>query len=446
MGEILVPALIERKRNGQALSSEEWSRLVAGFTAGTVPDYQMAALLMAVMFNGMEGPELAALTDAMLDSGVRLERGERGRPCVGMHSTGGVGDKVSLILVPLVASCGVAVPMMAGRGSGHTGGTLDKLEAIAGVRTDLSPVEARRQVSRIGCAIFGATPEIAPADRKLYALRDATGTVESIPLIAASIMAKKLAENLDALVLDVTCGSGAFLPQRERALELAQTMIRLGADHGCPAVALITAMDRPLGRACGNALETEEALLALRGEAPTDLLEVTYALGAEMLVAAGVAPDAAAARPMLEAQLGSGRAAECCAALIEAQGGNPRVLDDPGVLPQAPRGAVYPAPADGHIRQIEPRRIGRAITALGGGRRRMGERIDPAVGFVISVKPGARVRRGDPIATIHARDDEGLILGRAALEAAIEITDDRFPPTLPLISHRVTRQGVEVLA
>src|SRR5213596_164020 len=290
---MFVVPLIERKRDGGALTPEEWSALVAAYTAGRVPDYQMAALLMAVYFRGLERPELAALTDAMLASGQRLAFDGWATPRIDKHSTGGVGDKVSLVLAPLVAACGVAVPMMSGRGLGHTGGTLDKLEAIPGFRTGLSLAEAKAQVMKLGCAMLGQTPEIAPADKRLYALRDVTGTVESIPLIAASIMSKKLAEGLTGLVLDVKRGSGAFLPSLERGLELAQNMIDLGADHNCPVVALITAMDRPLGRACGNALEVEEAVLALRGEGPDDLMHVTFALGAEMLMLAQCVDDRA---------------------------------------------------------------------------------------------------------------------------------------------------------
>ena len=335
---MLAAPLIERKRDGGALTPEEWSALVAAYTAGRVPDYQMAALLMAVVFRGLERHELAALTDAMLASGSRLAFEGWATPRVDKHSTGGVGDKVSLVLAPLVAACGVAVPMMSGRGLGHTGGTLDKLEAIPGFRTGLSLVEAKAQTVKIGCVMIGQTAEIAPADRRLYALRDVTGTVEAIPLIAASIMSKKLAEGLNALVLDVKRGSGAFLPALEQALGLAQTMIALGEDRGCPTVALLTAMDRPLGRACGNALETEEAILGLRGEGPPDLMAVTYALGVEMLLAAGIDQTSTKARQRLENALASGIAAEKFEQVIEAQGGNPHVVEDPSLLPQA--GAV----------------------------------------------------------------------------------------------------------
>src|SRR5437667_117443 len=281
----------------------------------------------------------------------------------------------------------VAVPMMSGRGLGHTGGTLDKLEAIPGFRTGLSLAEAKAQVLKLGCAMIGQTPEIAPADRRIYALRDVTGTVEAIPLIAASIMSKKLAEGLNALVLDVKRGSGAFLPRLEQSLELARTMIALGEDRGCPTVALLTAMDRPLGRACGNALETEEAIGALRGEGPEDLLEVTYALGAEMLLAAGIEKTSKRARQRLANALASGLAAEKFEQVIEAQGGNPKVVEDPSVLPQAKEVEVYAAPRTGVVAKVEPKTIGRAVVAMGGGRRKVEDEVDPTVGFVAGWLP-----------------------------------------------------------
>src|SRR5919202_2084800 len=373
---MLAYTLIERKRDGGRIEADEWHALVGEYAAGRVPDYQMAALLMAAYLRGLDAAEMGALTDAMLASGRTLDLDDLFVPRVDKHSTGGVGDKVSLVLAPLVASLGVAVPMMSGRGLGHTGGTLDKLEAIPGMRTDLTLAEARAQVERLGCALIGQTGEIAPADRKLYALRNATATVDSIPLIAASIMSKKLAEGLTGLVLDVKRGSGAFLPELERGLELARTMIELGADHACPVVALVTAMDRPLGRACGNALEVEEAISALRGEGPPDLMAVTLALGAEMLVLAGTAKDQDAARREMEKAIGTGRAAEKFQAVIEAQGGNPGVVDDPAVLPQAAACELFPSPRRGFVARVEPRTVGRRVTALGGGRTKMDDVLD----------------------------------------------------------------------
>jgi pyrimidine-nucleoside phosphorylase len=442
--------LIERKRDGGRVAAAEWRRLADAYARGAVPDYQMAALLMAIYFRGLDRDETRALTDAMLASGDRLHldhlaaHGWRGR--VDKHSTGGVGDKVSLVLAPLVAALGVAVPMMSGRGLGHTGGTLDKLESIPGFRTDLPLAAATRQLERLGCALIGQTAEIAPADRKMYALRDVTGTVEAIPLISASIMSKKLAEGLTGLVLDVKRGSGAFIPELDRGLELARTMVALGADHGCPTVALLTAMDRPLGRACGNALETEESILALRGEGPADLMEVTYALGAEMLVLGGAAATLDAAHAALRAAIADGRALRRFQAIVEAQGGNPAVADDPALLPQAAHQRVYVAPRAGVVVRVEPRAVGKGVIALGGGRTRVDEPVDPAVGFYITARPGDRVAMGQPLATIHARDAAGLAAGKAALAAAVVIADVLDAPPLPLVSHRVTGAGVEVLA
>ncbi len=441
---MVIPRLIERKRDGGALAEAEWRELVQAYTAGRVPDYQMAALLMAVVFRGLEPPELDALTEAMLASGDRFRFDGWTTPRVDKHATGGVGDKTSLILAPLLAACGVAVPTMSGRGLGHTGGTLDKLEAIPGFRTRLTLREAEAQVRAIGCVMLGQSDEIAPADRKLYALRDVTGTVESVPLISASIMSKKLAEGLSGLVLDVKTGSGAFLPEPGRALELARTMIGLGVARGCPTVALLTAMDRPLGHACGNALEVEEALLLLHGEGPPDLRELTLALGVEMLRLAEPTVPAVDARRRLEDALGSGRALERFARLVEAQGGNPAIADDPGALPQAAEVELYEAPADGFVARVEPRTIGRAIVALGGGRNRVEDEVDPAVGFVITVKPGHEVRRGEPLASVFARDEAGAAEGLAALGEAIVISEAP-PPATALISHRVTALGVEAV-
>jgi len=441
---MVIPALIEHKRDGGALTADQWSELIRAYVAGQVPDYQMSALLMAIYFRGLEPAELAALTDTMIDSGDRLRFDGLGRPVADKHSTGGVGDKVSLLLAPMVASCGVAVPMMSGRGLGHTGGTLDKLESIPGFRTNLTLREAKAQIERLGCCMLGQTPEVAPADKRMYALRDVTATVESIPLIAASIMSKKLAEGLNGLVLDVKTGSGAFLTDLAKSSELARTMIGLGEARGCPTVALLTAMDRPLGRACGNALEMEEAIEGLRGGGPSDLMEVTYALAAEMLVLVRAASGLREARAQLEAAVASGRALETFARVIEAQGGNPAVIEDPGVLPQARAVEVYRAEASGVVAAVEPRRSGRAIIELGGGRQAVEDAVDPTVGFVVTVKPGDPVRAGEPIASIFAKDEAGITSGTAALREAIVIGD--HGTRTPLISHRITSRGVELLA
>jgi pyrimidine-nucleoside phosphorylase len=439
---MLALRLIERKRDGGRIEPGEWRALVLAYAAGHVPDYQMAALLMAAFLRGLDRAETVALTEAMMASGLRLDLSHIRTPRVDKHSTGGVGDKVSLVLAPLIASLGVAVPMMSGRGLGHTGGTLDKLDSIPGMRTDLSIRQSVLQLERIGCVLIGQTEEIAPADRKLYSLRSATATVEAIPLIASSIMSKKLAEDLTGLVLDVKRGSGSFMPELERGIDLARVMIELGADHGCPVIALVTAMDRPLGRACGNALEVEEAIHALRGEGPPDLMRVTYALGAEMLQVAGVAHSREAAWRDMEVAISSGRAADKMREVIDAQGGNGGVVDDPSVLPQASACELYDAPRRGFVARVEPRAVGRGVIALGGGRQRVDDLVDPTVGFVITAKPGDWVEQGEPMATIFARDASGIEIGHAALREAITIADEAEPP-LPLVSHRVTIEGVE---
>jgi pyrimidine-nucleoside phosphorylase len=441
---MLVHRLIERKRDGGRLDAGEWRTLITRYTAGVVPDYQMSAFLMACFLRGMDRTETSALTEAMLNSGSRFDLTALGVPRVDKHSIGGVGDKVSLVLAPLVASLGVAVPMVSGRGLGHTGGTLDKLESIPGMRTSLSLAEARKQIEDLGCAMLGQTTEIAPADRKLYALRDATSTVESIPLIASSIMSKKLAEDLTGLVIDIKSGSGAFLASFDAEVALAQEMIFLGEGHGCPVVALVTAMDRPLGLACGHALEVAESIAALKGEGPPDLMQVTLALGAEMLVLGGVARDADAARSDLQASLASGKALALFRKIIVRQGGDPSVLDDPTRLPQAPMREAFVASRAGVVARVEPRTVGRGIIELGGGRKVMSDSIDPAVGFVITAKPGDKVEKGQPLATIHARDTAGIATGREALQAAITIADSADPP-LKLVSHRISRAGVETL-
>jgi pyrimidine-nucleoside phosphorylase len=437
--------LIARKRDGGRITPAEWREFAAEYAAGRLPDYQVSALLMAIFFRGLDDAETYALMEAMLDSGGRLDFSHLKARAVDKHSTGGVGDKVSIILAPLVAVCGVPVPMMSGRGLGHTGGTLDKLEAIPGFNTRITLAQATAQVEKLGCALIGQTSEIAPADKKLYALRDATATVEAIPLIAASIMSKKLAEGLSGLVLDVKTGAGAFLPETERALQLAQTMVAIGARRDCPVVALLTNMDQPLGVACGNAIEIEESLDVLRGGGPADTREVTLALGAEMLVLGGVSADTGHARELLENALASGAALERFRQIVAAQGGDPRVIDEPEkVLPQAPEQQTYFSHRSGFVARVEPRVIGQGIITLGGGRRTMEDTVDPAVGFRVLVNPGDRIMRGQPMATVYARDAAGIEAGMAALKQAIVVAeDDHSPP--PLISHRVTSAGIEVL-
>jgi pyrimidine-nucleoside phosphorylase len=442
---MLAHRLIERKRDGGRLENGEWRALIMAYAAGHIPDYQMSAFLMACFLKGLDRGETAALTEAMLNSGVKFELGALGKPRLDKHSIGGVGDKVSIVLAPVVSVLGVAVPMVSGRGLGHTGGTLDKLESIPGFRTNLTLAEAHEQISEIGCALIGQSSEIAPADRKLYALRDATATVESIPLIAASIMSKKLAEDLTGLVLDIKRGSGAFLTSFDQEVALANEMISLGESHNCPVVAVFTAMDRPLGRACGNALEIEEAIATLKGEGPEDLVIVTAALCAEMLLLAGLTKNLDEGRAAARETLASGKAAEQFSRIIEKQGGNPRVLDDPALLPQAAECELFTSQRAGFVQRVEPRAVGRGIIELGGGRTTMEDKIDPAVGFVITAKPGDWVQAGEPLASIYARDRAGVDRGKAVLKKAITIGDEAEPP-LPLVSHRATAQGIEELS
>jgi pyrimidine-nucleoside phosphorylase len=437
--------LIERKRDGGHIAPEEWYTFTAELAAGRLAEYQVAAFLMAIYFRGLGEDETLSLMEGMLRTGKTLNLRHLSVGRVDKHSTGGVGDKVSLVLAPLVASCGAVVPMISGRGLGHTGGTLDKLESIPGFRTGLSLAAATAQLERIGCALIGQTDEIAPADRALYAMRDATGTVASIPLIAASIMSKKLAEGLTGLVLDVKTGSGAFTSAVSEGVRLARIMIALGARHECPVVALLTNMDAPLGVACGNACEVEEAVASLSGGGPPELRELTLSLGAEMLVLAGVTSDRAAARIRLAAAIESGAALEKFRAIVAAQGGDPRICDAPAsVMPQAAFRMSYTARRDGIVQRVEPRAVGKGIMAMGGGRVTMGVTIDPTVGYLITARPGDRVQRGDALATILSRDEACAVLGRAALDDAFELGDSALDPR-PLISHRITATEVETL-
>ena len=436
---MFVPHLIERKRDGGELTAVEMRDLLAAYAAGQVPDYQISALLMAVFFQGMGRGETAGLLDGMMGTGGKLDFSALGKPVIDKHSTGGVGDKVSLVLAPLVAACGVAVPMMSGRGLGHTGGTLDKLESIPGFRTNLTLAETMKQMEKIGCALIGQTPEIAPVDKKLYALRDVTATVECIPLISASIMSKKLSEGLTGLVLDVKLGSGAFITDGAKSRILAETMIRLGEDRGCPTVALLTAMDRPLGRSCGNALEVEESVNALKGQGPEDLMEITMAEAVEMLLLAGrTSPQEA--RAELDKALKSGAAARKFQEIIEAQDGNPAVVDDPAILPQAAEVEVYQAPRAGTVLRVEPRTIGKAVVQMGGGRSKADDVVDPTVGFVISARPGQKVAKGEPLASIYARDTAGIELALAALRESINIGEGKAEMP-PLVAARMTAKG-----
>ena len=436
--------LIRRKRDGEELPPEELSALLRSFHSGDLPSYQMAAFLMAVYFQGLSQGELKALVDVLMASGERVSfEGEPGRR-VDKHSTGGVGDKVSLVLAPLAASLGVQVPMMSGRGLGHSGGTVDKLESIPGLRMELSLEEFRAQVLDIGLALISQTPEIAPLDGKLYGLRDVTATVESIPLIASSIMSKKLSEGIDGLVLDVKAGNGAFMAEEERALELARTMISIGGEHGRDVVALVTAMDRPLGHAVGNSLEVAESLEVLRGEGPADVREVTVALTAEMLLLAHLAEDRKEAWEQAAAALDDGRGLDMFRRVIEAQGGEARVVDDPTVLPTAPVRRVVEAEREGRVTAMATRALGEVAVELGAGRKRLEDEVDPRVGFALWVQQGAEVERGQPLAEVHAADDASAEEAARAIRSCLAISGDEAV-FRPLISHRVTAAGVERL-
>jgi thymidine phosphorylase len=419
--------VLRTKRDGGALSDEQIRFFIEGYTAGTIADEQASALCMAILLRDMTGAELATWTQAMIDSGERLDLSGVGRPTVDKHSTGGVGDKVSLVLAPLVAACGAAVPQLSGRGLGHTGGTLDKLEAIAGWRATLPNDEMVAQLRDVGAVISAASEALCPADRKLYALRDVTATVEAIPLIASSIMAKKIAEGTESLVLDVKFGSGAFLPELDRARRLAETMVGLGQAHGVRTVALLTDMDSPLGRACGNGLEVAESVATLQGSGPSDLVELTLALAREMLGLAGL--EGPAADPA--AALADGRALAVWDEMIRAQGGDP---DAP--LASAPVRHEVVAPAAGYLTRLDARAVGIAVWRLGAGRSRKDEPVSPTAGAVCLRKPGDRVEAGEPVLELHVDDPARLDPALAALDGAITVAPEP-PDPRPLIVDRI---------
>ncbi len=434
--------VISKKRDGGALSPEEIDYFVSGFTKGETPNYQMASLLMAIFLRGMNQEETFSLTTSMLHSGQALDLSDIPGKKVDKHSTGGVGDKVSLVLAPAVAAAGAVVPMISGRGLGHTGGTLDKLESIPGFKTLLTIEEFKRNLSRIGVSIIGQTPELAPADAKIYALRDVTATVDSIPLIASSIMSKKLAAGLDGLVLDVKLGRGAVFNQEEKAFQLARTIIGIGLKFGKRVVALVTDMDQPLGRMAGNGLEVKEVIELLKGEGPLDLREITIALGAQMLLLAQVAKDIRDGEERIRGVIEGGEALAKFGEMVKAQGGDLRVIDDPRALPQAKLKIVAKAEASGWVTSLDAKLIGQAVVALGGGRKDLTSKIDYAVGVELLKRRGDEVREGEDLAFVHA-SGEGE--GREALQlvqSAYQLSEDPLQ-VRPLILYLVTEDGVK---
>ncbi len=429
--------IIEKKRDGHELSEEEIKFWIEGYTDGSIPDYQMAALAMAIYFKGMELPEISALTDAMMHSGSLVDTSGINRYKADKHSTGGIGDKVSLILAPLVACCDIAIPMISGRGLGITGGTLDKMESIKGYRTDLTIPEFLKVVDECGCSIIGQTLDLAPADKKLYALRDVTGTVQSIPLISASIMSKKLAEGMDGLVLDVKWGNGAFMKTKEDAEALAKVMVGIGSSMGRDMTAVLTDMNQPLGRTAGNALEVIETIEALQGNGADDLMEVTLTLSAHMLILAGKADNLQSAIAILQEHIDTGRAYDKFLLMIEMQGGDIEVIQKPELLPKAKIEHEYLATATGYIAEMSADKVGRACLELGAGRRAVTDKIDYAVGISDIHKIGDSVEKGEPILTLHANDHQKLEIALKHLDQGIVISTEK--PVAPKLIGKTIR-------
>ncbi|MBT8198593.1 MAG: thymidine phosphorylase [Acidimicrobiia bacterium] len=421
--------LIERKRDGGGLTGEEIRWIITEYTAGSIPDYQMSALLMAIFLRGFNERELAVWTEAMMHSGDVLDFSHLPTAKVDKHSTGGVGDKVSIPLAPIVAACGLVVPMMSGRGLGHTGGTLDKLESIPGFRARLDPDEFGQILERHGMVLAGQSETLVPADRLIYALRDATGTVPSIPLISSSIMSKKLAEDLDGLVLDVKVGKGAFMKHEAGARKLAETMVGIGAAHRTRVVAILTDMSQPLGTTVGNALEIHESLDVLAGHGPPDTKEIVYKLGAEMLLLGNLAQTEREARHMMRDAVDSGAAMERFSAVIEAQGGDPAALIDRSLLPAARDTRELRAPRAGFITRCDALDIGTAAVRLGAGRATKEDDVDPGVGIIVHHKVGAEVEGGEPLATVHYNDEPTLENALGLLQDAWEVAPTPPPPT-----------------
>lgn len=420
--------IIEKKRDGAELTAAEIEFFTRGYAAGAIPDYQMAAFVMAIAIRGMTLEETCFLTKGMIASGIVLDTSSIHQPKIDKHSTGGIGDKISLVLAPLVASCGMAVPMIAGRGLGITGGTLDKLEAIPGYRTNLKEKEFLRVVAECGCSITGASGRIAPADKKLYALRDVTGTVPSIPLIVASILSKKVAAGLDGLIFDVKLGKGAFMKTRKSANNLAKTLVEVSRLSNLRSNALITDMNQPLGRAVGNALEVIEAVETLHGKGPADIVELTLALGAKMLLLAGIEADPAAGRHRLMSKINSGEAFERFKTMVRLQGGNSNCLDRPDNLVHAVIKFPITAETAGYVQEVNAELIGKASVALGAGRSKLEDKIDHSVGIMGLKKIGDFVEHGELLALIYANLKEHLATAKALVKQAFKIGAERVTP------------------
>jgi len=435
-----VPHIILKKRQGKALSPDEIDVVVQKYTDDDMPDYQMAALLMAIVLRGMTYRETAHLTHSMIKSGEQIDLSAFAGPKIDKHSTGGVGDKISLILAPLMAAAGLYVPMMSGRGLAHSGGTLDKLEAIPGFRTNLSVKEVVNQVGKLGIAMFGQTETIAPADKKMYALRDATATIESVPLITASILSKKLAEGIDGLVMDVKAGSGAFMQTIEQAEDLADNIIHTAELNDLPTVALITNMNQPLGYAVGNWLETREAIHCLRNEGPKDLMDLTFALGVEMLFLGKHAENEIDARSQLERHISNGSAFEKFKQMVAAQGGETRFIESPDDYPASKATQTINAEQSGTIHQLDAKKIGTAVMKLGGGRAVMSDTIDPKAGIILSKKMSDRVEKGEPLATLYTDREEKMTGVARQVRDAFLIKDEPVKSE-PLVLKKRTRQN-----
>ncbi|HLR33349.1 MAG TPA: thymidine phosphorylase [Fodinibius sp.] len=440
-----IVSLIQKKRDGEPLTRDEITHLIEQYTSEAVPDYQMSAFLMASFLNGLDEEEASALTYAMLHSGQVLDLSDIPGKKVDKHSTGGVGDKLSLILAPIVASYGIPVPMISGRGLGHTGGTLDKMEAIPGFTVDISLNRYRKILTECGMVMAGQTEGIAPADKRLYALRDVTGTVESIPLIAGSIMSKKLAEGIDALVLDVKFGSGAFMKTHEDARKLAETLVAIGEDFGKETIAYLTNMNQPLGYKIGNWLEVEESMESLQGNGPADVMEITHMLAGTMIMQGGKAQTVAEGIEMSKAAVANGQAFEKWLQLTEKQGGDTAVLKDFSVYDQAGHAFEFSASTSGYITEIDAYQIGMASLELGAGRKTKEDAIDPASGIELKKKIGSRVKKGETLAVGYTNDNASIDKAKEMMRDVFSIQDEAVG-ALTMITHRVDREGVHAIA